>query len=175
MQVENHRPTMTMAGKKKRAVLVATAGVLLIVLIVELTKKRPAPGSVEENYERLVYLRANCDLWREPSSGRDYFRLSTLRYYLAGKPSLKGYLDECEELQVALIKAGVYERREFKLERGLNALFVSNFLKTMSNSAGDQSWFLDYDDTQTNSVRITCRKLEMPSVSRVIRQLDGPK
>jgi hypothetical protein len=164
-----------LARMTKRGILVATAGLLLIFPMLEQTVKRPAITTAAEHYEHLTYLRANPDIWKEPTTHREYFRLSTFRHYAAGKPSLKQYLDQCEEHQLALIKAGVYERREFKLERGLNASFVTNFLNTISNSAVEQSWFMNFDDSKTNSVRITCRKLDMPLVSRVIRRVESPR
>jgi hypothetical protein len=161
-----------MARMTKRRGLIGLAALLLLVLIFILVK-RPAPGSVEEHYERLAYLRANHDIWKKPVTRGDYFRLSTLRHYAAGKPSLEAYLKEREKRELALVGMGVYERREFTLQRRtLDGNFFTNFSNAMSNSGCDPVWFIHFDGSLTNWVRITCRKSDMSSVSNVIRRLD---
>jgi hypothetical protein len=161
-----------MIGLRKRMFLIGTTFLLLIILIFCLVK-RPVPGSAEDHHERLAYLRANFDIWKKPVTPRDYFRLSTLRHYAAGKPSLGAYIKEQEDHQLALIEKGVYERREFELQRGMgDGAFYTNFCNAMSNSSCDPVWFIHFNDSLTNWVRITCRKLDMPFVSRTIRQWD---
>jgi hypothetical protein len=162
-------------GLRKRRLLVGTTVLLLLIPIFTMVK-RPVPGSAEAHHERLAYLRANFDIWKKPATRSDYFRLSTLKHYAAGKPSLSDYIKEVEDHQLALVEMGVYERREFQLQRGLgDGAFYTNFHNAMSNSSCDPVWFIHFDDRLTNWVRITCRKLDMPSVARTIRQLDKAK
>ena len=133
---------------------------------------RPRPGSIEYHYGRLLFLR-NYDVWKEPKSTREYFRIATLRRYLAGRPTLEEYIDQQEEDQLALIRLGFFERREFDTKTVLSGKFINDFGNSMSNSVVDHNWFILFSDSRSNWFRVTCRREDMSTVQQIVHRLDS--
>ena len=159
------------ANKGIRAVLVVSlvfAGILSFRLAT-----RPRPGSIDYHYDRLLFLRSYYGVWKEPQSTREVFRITTVARYLAGKPTLQQYIDQQEEDQLALIRLGFFERREFHLKTALSGTFINDLESSMSNSVVDRNWFIHFDGSRSNWFRVTCRSEDMSNVQQIVHRLDS--
>jgi hypothetical protein len=156
----------------ERICAVLVAGLVFAAMISFKLATRPKPGSIEYHYDRLVFLRSQYGVWKEPKSTRDYFRIATVRRYLAGKPTLEQYLDQQEEDQLALVRLGFFARREFWLKTDLSGeAFINAFERSLRNSVVDTNWFI-HGDGRSNWFRFTCRREDMSKAEQIVHRLD---
>lgn len=168
---------------KRFILLTATLTVAIVFTLIVSSSSR---GSVRYHVDRLAYLR-HLDYLPQPrdkdapseldSKGRpvhlaDYLRFRTWRWYWRGGLDITKFIQEQKKHQQALIQLGYYERREFTLT---NRAIDPQLLTMITNGVLTESVWMHMDDSKPKWLRVTARKVDMPTVERSVATFDTSK
>lgn len=113
------------------------------------------------------------DFGRKPTHLRDYFKLSTLRWYASGQPSdyEPNWIREENGHLAELFKLGYLEERTFQLDQPWLSPYGAQLSKALMSRPTDPNWWVFLNFTSTNQISVTCAKTNMTTVAKIIENL----
>jgi hypothetical protein len=160
-------------SRKNRPWLLLAAGFVLVVAAwkfkVGEPRHRREPDTISYHYQQWLHHRRYGRL----GSNRKGLNLQTVNWYLDGKPTVWERREAEEQHELALIRLGYFEERDFEWPGGDINKFFSNFWQRARQTDLKENYSARWSSpfAGNTNVSIVARKEDMPIVDSLRKEL----